>query len=110
MSIVVLAVAVLAGALYWRDRDGSTSSAQTTETYDRATLRLAAANKIPPAVMAERLRIASENCDVFRIVRAGFDQLATVCRANVVGGDPWWDGMSSRQLRDASRALILAKR
>ena len=110
MSIVVLTVAVLVGAVYWRDRDGSTSSVQTTETYDRATLRLAAANNVPPAVMAERLRIASENCDVFRIVRAGYDQLANVCRANVVGGDPWWGGMSPRQLRDASRALILAER
>ncbi len=110
LLIIILAVVGLGATIYWRDRDKAGSTARTGRAYDRPTLQLAASNNVLPAVMAERLRIATETCDIFRMIRAGYGYLATACRSNIVGGNPWWGDMSPRQLRDVARALILAKR
>ncbi len=110
-AVLIVAVAG-AGAVavsHWHDRDAG-ATAQTETTYDKATLELAVSHKVPPAVMAERLKIATATCDVFRIVRAGYEYLANACRLNIVRGDPWWDHLQPRQLRDVTKALTLAAR
>jgi hypothetical protein len=67
---------------------------------------LSATDNIDPLVAQERLRTASETCDVLREV--GEKVLASVCRLNIEHGDAWWDTMPPRQLRAMSDALIRA--
>jgi len=112
-AIVVLAIAVVfVGVVTLRDGgDDGQSAAETvgeTSLVSREAESLAAQYHVTPEVMEERLSIAASTCDVFKEVGAGYGYLANVCRFNVVSGNPWWDGMPPRQLRDVAEALIRA--
>lgn len=104
LVILALAIGALAAVLALRDSE-SGQSPEPDEASEIAT-RLAEQQGVSPAVMEERLRIAEETCDVLREVGAG--GVASVCRFNVVEGDPWWEGMPPRQLREVAEALIRA--
>lgn len=101
---LALAVAGLAVVVLGRDH----SAGATTVTVNGTAARLAGESGVSPEVMEERLRIASDTCDVMKAV--GANVVATVCRFNIVNGDAWWDGMPPRQLRDVTDALIRAQR
>jgi len=115
-AVIVLAIAVaFMGAVvlrdYKKDEDGMstrTTLAEPSSPFDRVTRFLAAEHHVAPEVMQERLDIAAHTCAIFKDVGGGYAYLSNVCRFNVVRGEPWWDDMPPRQLREVAEALIEA--
>jgi hypothetical protein len=66
----------------------------------------AAQHGVTIEVMQERLRVARQFCDLLRDV--GHPEVGTVCRFNVENGDPWYDSMPPRQIREVAEALVAA--
>jgi hypothetical protein len=104
LLVLVGAGSALASHYTWKNEPTPQNPTVTNQT----VLSLAAVDNTTPAAMEERLRTASNTCDIFKAVGHGFGYLSNLCRFNIVNGDPWWRDMPPRQIRDVATALILA--
>jgi hypothetical protein len=109
VAVLVLAAAVaFTGAvLLTRDHGKKTVTvAPPQPSVSTFAKELAGEQGISPEAAEERIRIKNQTCNVLGTV--GASAVYHVCWFNILNGDPWFDGMPPRQLREVSRALIAA--
>jgi hypothetical protein len=112
-AAIILAAAGFAGGWFSgraAQRTNTTTATVTVATPEPAVSQdakiLAEEKGISPEAAQERFDTAARTCDVLRDV--GEPAVASVCRFNIVNGDPWYREMPPRQIRATSDGLIRA--
>lgn len=111
IAILALAAAVafVGAVLLTRDNGKKTVTVAAPQpTVSDDAQFLAGTQNMDPVTAQERIRTAKDTCDLLRAV--GAQVVWSVCRFNITHGDPWYETMPPRQIREVSEALIAANR